>query len=110
MTRAGSARHVLIILLSLTSAAALLAQERPPAPATNPARNNPHLGNKESIRSGMALYRIRCADCHGLDGGGYRGPDLVAEECVLHVRELGLGVGLLDQVAELRLLTYRCLE
>ena len=40
----------------------------------------------------------------------YGGPDLVAEECVLHVRELGLGVGLLDQVAELRLLTYRCLE
>ena len=26
----------------------------------------------------MALYRVRCADCHGLDGTGYRGPDLVA--------------------------------
>jgi putative heme-binding domain-containing protein len=26
----------------------------------------------------MALYRIRCADCHGLDAGGYRGPDLNA--------------------------------
>ena len=78
MTRARSARHVLIILLSLTSAAALLAQERPPAAANNPARNNPHLGNKESIRSGMALYRVRCADCHGLDAKGYRGPDLTA--------------------------------
>jgi len=47
-------------------------------PAKSPAANNPHLGNRESIRSGMALYRIRCADCHGLDATGYRGPDLVA--------------------------------
>jgi len=53
----------------------LLAQDRP---ATNPAANNPHLGNPQSIRSGMALYRIRCGDCHGLDASGYRGPDLIA--------------------------------
>ena len=49
-----------------------------PPPAANPAAKNPHLGNPQSIRSGMALYRIRCADCHGLDAGGYRGPDLIA--------------------------------
>lgn len=24
------------------------------------------------------MYRVRCADCHGLDASGYRGPDLVA--------------------------------
>jgi putative heme-binding domain-containing protein len=53
----------------------MLAQE--PA-AKNPAANNPHLGNPQSIRSGMALYRTRCADCHGLDASGYRGPDLNA--------------------------------
>lgn len=53
----------------------LLAQD---TPAKNPAANNPHLGNPQSIRSGMALYRTRCADCHGLDAGGYRGPDLNA--------------------------------
>jgi putative heme-binding domain-containing protein len=47
-------------------------------PEKNPAANNPHLGNAQSIRSGMALYRIRCADCHGLDARGYRGPDLTA--------------------------------
>jgi len=52
-----------------------LAQE---PPAANPAKNNPHLGNRESIRSGMAMYRVRCADCHGLDAKGYRGPDLTA--------------------------------
>jgi putative heme-binding domain-containing protein len=46
--------------------------------APNPAAKNPHLGNPASIRSGMALYRIRCADCHGLDASGYRGPDLIA--------------------------------
>ena len=25
-------------------------------------------------QSGMALYRVRCGDCHGLDASGYRGP------------------------------------
>jgi putative heme-binding domain-containing protein len=65
----------------LVTAGLLTAQERPPAAnaaAANPAANNPHLGNPQSIRSGMALYRIRCGDCHGLDAGGYRGPDLLA--------------------------------
>lgn len=56
----------------------LAAAQPPPAANPSPAANNPHLGNPQSIRSGMALYRIRCADCHGLDGGGYRGPDLIA--------------------------------
>ena len=62
-------------LLFAASSGLLLAQ----APAvTNPTANNRHLGNAQSIRSGMALYRIRCADCHGLDARGYRGPDLTA--------------------------------
>lgn len=52
--------------------------QAPPPPAPNPAAKNPHLSNPQSIRSGMTLYRIRCADCHGLDAGGYRGPDLIA--------------------------------
>jgi putative heme-binding domain-containing protein len=46
--------------------------------APSPAAKNPHLGNPASIRGGMALYRIGCADCHGLDARGYRGPDLIA--------------------------------
>ena len=59
----------------VVSTSLLLAQ----APgATNPAANNPHLGNRDSIRAGMTLYRVRCADCHGIDAGGYRGPDLIA--------------------------------
>jgi len=64
-----------IALVCLVLNAWLLAQD---TPAKNPAANNPHFGNPQSIRSGMALYRTRCADCHGLDAGGYRGPDLTA--------------------------------
>lgn len=61
-------------VLCLAFGGLLLAQERS---QTHPG-NNPHLGNKASIRSGMALYRVRCGDCHGLDASGYRGPDLNA--------------------------------
>jgi len=57
--------------------AANAAQAQAP-PAANPAAKNPHLGNPQSIRGGMALYRIQCGDCHGLDASGYRGPDLIA--------------------------------
>jgi len=62
--------------IALLAAGALAFAQEPPA--ANPAKNNPHLGNRESIRRGMTLYRVRCADCHGLDAKGYRGPDLTA--------------------------------
>ena len=68
-------RAAVLGALCLAWGGLLLAQERQ---APHPAANNPHLGNKESIRSGMAAYRVSCGDCHGLDAGGYRGPDLVA--------------------------------
>jgi putative heme-binding domain-containing protein len=74
-------RTILWLPLVLLATSGLLPAQEPPAKspaASNPAANNPHLGNPQSIRSGMALYRIRCADCHGLDAGGYRGPDLLA--------------------------------
>jgi len=76
MARARSPVHLLVFFASLTAAVSLTAAQEPPK--VSPARNNPHLGNKESIRSGLALYRVRCADCHGLDAKGYRGPDLTA--------------------------------
>src|SRR5947208_7755668 len=47
-------------------------------PTAEPPKTNPYLGNREAIRSGMTMYRVRCADCHGLDAKGYRGPDLTA--------------------------------
>lgn len=37
---------------------------------------NPHAGNADAIRNGMGMYRVRCADCHGMDAKGIRGPDL----------------------------------
>jgi putative heme-binding domain-containing protein len=73
MTRRRWTRWLAFVLL--VTGRLVLAQG---APAKNPAANNPHLGNQQSIRSGMALYRIRCGDCHGLDASGYRGPDLIA--------------------------------
>src|SRR6185369_2210775 len=69
---AGS-RLVLLSFLCAAGGAVLLAQT-----PTHPASSNPHLGNRESIRAGMALYRVRCGDCHGLDATGYRGTDLTA--------------------------------
>jgi putative heme-binding domain-containing protein len=76
MRRTRSLGGLLIVLVFVQAAAAWTAAQEPPAP--NPARTNPHLGKKDDVRSGMALYRVRCADCHGLDAKGYRGPDLTA--------------------------------
>ena len=80
MTRTRSMLWLALVVLVAGSARLVAERGQPPQapPAANPAANNPHLGKAESIRSGMALYRIRCADCHGMDATGYRGPDLTA--------------------------------
>lgn len=66
-------------MTSTTFACALglawLAVAVPTAAQTTPA-TNPHTGNEAAIRAGMALFRFRCADCHGMDAKGVRGPDL----------------------------------
>ena len=41
-----------------------------------PAAKNPLEGDPAAIRSGMGLFRARCADCHGMDAHGVRGPDI----------------------------------
>lgn len=46
------------------------------AAAQTPAAKNPLDGNADAIRSGMGLFRSRCADCHGMDARGIRSPDL----------------------------------
>lgn len=46
------------------------------ARAQEPARTNPFAGNEEAIKTGMGIFRVRCADCHGIDAKGVRGPDL----------------------------------
>jgi len=37
---------------------------------------NPFDGNPEAILAGMGGFRQRCADCHGTDARGVRGPDI----------------------------------
>ena len=37
---------------------------------------NPLDGNRDAIRNGGAMFRTRCAGCHGPDARGYVGPDL----------------------------------
>lgn len=37
---------------------------------------NPYEGDDAAVRAGSGLYAGRCADCHGADAKGNRGPDL----------------------------------
>lgn len=45
------------------------------AAQTTPTKN-PLEGNPDAVLAGMAGFRLRCADCHGTDGRGVRGPDI----------------------------------
>ena len=38
--------------------------------------SNPLAGDPDAIQAGMGMFRSRCADCHGMDARGVRGPDL----------------------------------
>jgi len=44
-------------------------------PADLPTKN-PLEGHTDAITAGMGAYRVRCADCHGMDARGIRGPDI----------------------------------
>lgn len=44
-------------------------------PADLPTKN-PLEGHADAITAGMGIYRVRCADCHGMDARGIRGPDI----------------------------------
>jgi putative heme-binding domain-containing protein len=41
-----------------------------------PQVRNPREGDVAAVREGAVLFRERCADCHGADAKGVRGPDL----------------------------------
>ena len=66
-------RTLTVAILSLS--VGLLAQTPEPVQKA-PAAKNPLEGNADAIRSGMGLFRVRCADCHGMDARGVRSPDL----------------------------------
>lgn len=57
-----------VVMSWALTAAALFAQTA--------SGQNPLAGNPEAILAGMGGYRVRCADCHGTDGRGVRGPDI----------------------------------
>lgn len=57
--------------LALTVAVVLFA-----AVAGGAQTRNPRDGDPAAIQAGAALFRERCADCHGDDAKGVRGPDL----------------------------------
>jgi putative heme-binding domain-containing protein len=62
-------RSVLAVaMLCVVGGGPLAAQD---SPAKNPLEGNP-----EAIKYGMGLFRSRCADCHGMDARGIRGPDI----------------------------------
>jgi putative heme-binding domain-containing protein len=42
----------------------------------NVATKNPLEGDADAITAGMGAYRVRCADCHGIDARGIRSPDI----------------------------------
>jgi putative heme-binding domain-containing protein len=58
---------MLAILVTIT-VSAVHAQPRP--------TKNPLEGNQQAISNGAAMFRNRCAGCHGPDARGYLGPDL----------------------------------
>jgi putative heme-binding domain-containing protein len=69
-------RSIVVLAVGLIASVSVVVAQKPSD--TMPPGKNPFLGNKASIQSGLAVYRVRCGDCHGLDARGYRGPDLTA--------------------------------
>jgi putative heme-binding domain-containing protein len=63
--------------LGLAARAAPAAQQREAARQARPEKN-PLEGNAQAISNGAAMFRNRCAGCHGPDAHGYLGPDLTA--------------------------------
>ncbi len=64
------------LLLCADVAAQPRAQDRAPAGAQPRPTKNPLEGNAQAISNGAAMFRNRCAGCHGPDARGYLGPDL----------------------------------
>lgn len=70
MSRTGCVAVLMVIAL-----AGLYAQDKGPRREAVPSKN-PLEGNALAISNGAAMFRTRCAGCHGPDAHGYLGPDL----------------------------------
>jgi cytochrome c oxidase cbb3-type subunit 3 len=66
---------VLAVLTTVATAHAV-AQDRTTTRAEPRPTKNPLEGNAQAISNGGAMFRTRCAGCHGPDARGYIGPDL----------------------------------
>lgn len=62
--------------IKLAFAGTLMAATLMAAVPTRAQTGNPFEADTDAIRAGAALYGSRCADCHGADAKGVRGPDL----------------------------------
>jgi len=63
-----SRRSIVVLVMLAVGGSRLGAQAVP--------EKNPFDGDSEAIRAGMGVFRQRCADCHGTDARGVRGPDI----------------------------------
>ena len=75
MTQSAAVRAGLLAISIGPTAGAASAQQRGAAREPRPAKN-PLEGNAQAISNGAAMFRNRCAGCHGPDAHGYLGPDL----------------------------------
>jgi len=89
MRRTASVVAVFTAIALGVGAEIALAQDRAPARAeprpfdSPPERlaqgrptKNPYEGKADAVSNGAAMFRTRCAGCHGPDAHGYLGPDL----------------------------------
>ena len=64
-----------LLVTATVAIAHAAAQDRPARGEQRPTKN-PLEGNAPAISNGGAMFRTRCAGCHGPDARGYVGPDL----------------------------------
>lgn len=71
----------LALVLTLAAGAAT-ASRWDKVPAKEHARTNPLAGNPKAVEGGAAIYKERCAQCHGADamGDGKKKPALKSDE------------------------------
>ena len=66
---------VVLAVVASVAIAHAAPQDRPTRSEPRPTKN-PVEGNSQAISNGGAMFRTRCAGCHGPDARGYLGPDL----------------------------------
>lgn len=76
MSRILTVSAILVTALGLAVPRPAMAQDRAGGRADARPAKNPLEGNPLAISNGGAMFRNRCAGCHGPDAHGYLGPDL----------------------------------